>query len=169
MKNPAFSPEGIVLWKRHEDVFYVARGGHSRTPGRQLQRVGFGSAPGSVFLTGRPLCWSGCHWRRPLKGQMTTCWGCFAWDSRAGWDWNSTPPRFFSSRMLCPSGALEGAACSSDSASVSEAFESAIGSAAGRNVWVAVSGHEQTAPCEGASGRRRRSLCNWPRALQLAG
>lgn len=22
MKNPAFSPERIVLWKRHEDVFY---------------------------------------------------------------------------------------------------------------------------------------------------
>lgn len=34
--------------------------------------------------------------------------------------------------------------CSSDSASIFEAFESTGGSVTGRNVWVAVSGHGQT-------------------------
>lgn len=35
------------------------------------------------------------------------------------------------------------------SASISEAFASAGGSVTGRNVWVAVSGHEQTGVCGG--------------------
>lgn len=45
--------------------------------------------------------------------------------------------------------------CSSASASIFEAFESAGGSVTGRNVWVAVSGHGQTGVC----GREQPACC----------
>lgn len=94
---------------------------------------------------------------------------------RSRWGWNSVPARV--PVGLC-SDAMEGMwrpwergwglqwwTCSSDSASILEAFESAGGSVTGRNVWVAVLGHEQT----GVRGWMQQPVWNFPNHVGLGG